>query len=100
MAKDFLENPLTKNMLRGLIRTIGKDNISSGVDSLIKSFTSQKNNSLLENETDIVWLIFEKENEVYATQVSLIVGGGETRLNRQISTHKISDLVKIGLEQI
>ena len=96
----FLSNPITKNLVRGVIRTIGKEKISNSIDSIIKSFTNQKNSQLLENETDIVWLIFEKENEIYATQVSIIVHEGETRLNRQIATHKVSDLIKTGLEQL
>ncbi|MBV5346803.1 hypothetical protein JZU46_01075 [bacterium] len=100
MDEKFLENPITKNLVRGVIRTIGKEKISNAIDSIIKSFTAQKNSQLLEGETDIVWLIFEKENEAYATQVSIIARDGETRLSRQIATHKISDLIKTGLEQL
>ena len=97
---EFLENPITKNLVRGVIRTIGKDKIAGGIDDLIKNFISAKNSQLIEGETDIVWLIFERADEVYASQVSIIVSEGETRLSRQIATHKISDFIKKGLEQL
>ena len=93
---------ITKNLMVGLIRTIGAEKISATVSSFINTLIEKKKEiPLLDGETDIIILVYEIKGIAYFSQAAIRENGdNKTEITRQINTSKITDLVEKTINEL
>lgn len=93
---------ITKNVARGMIRTIGPLKIAGMADELIKGLIAEKQKiELLPGESDIIGIVFEIEGVAHFSQAAIVnMPDGTTAITRQITTTTINELLQMVLSNL
>jgi hypothetical protein len=93
---------ITKNLVRGVISTIGTAKIAKMAEQLLNELISVKKTiPLLEGETDIIGILYEVNGLAHFAQAAIKDNeAGQVVITRYISVNTLNELIQTHLKDI